>query len=381
MDRDVRIWLNDVAPIPTSLRSDPQIDSAADRVAINLTSLFQHYYFDSYPAAPPHPDPSRFEYLDLVSDGPDFCLLDHVRYASLVKRRAMSTELGQAFCRLMLEEHFGVVNFAHMNDVLGKQSHPAFNGIAVRRIAQGDVPDYLCAGRHGRPCLAEAKGRFTSISFSSREFQRWRDQFSRIAVLDRTGRARSTKGFIVATRLRTVSATSPADVFIEDPATRGEGELGDNDWRTVGRGVAALHYARVFRKLDLLPHASALSVGYALTRQLTLSTTIWTCLTPPFEHQEFVGGFYRTVDGHLPRLTESGWQVSPELGRGHAVFVGLQRETAESVAAAARGNWNSLIEPPVRAPEGVQSSDFGSLRDGTVMAPLEFFVPTGQITL
>lgn len=381
MERELRLLLNKVAPIPRSLRSDPSIDSPAERVTINLTSLFAHYYYDSYPAAPPNPDPSRFEYLGLVDAGPNFCLLDHVRYASLVKRRALSTELGQAFCRVMLEEHFGVATFAHMSDVLGRPPHPAFNGIQVRRIASGDVPDYLCAGRHSRPYIAEAKGRFRAINFTSHAFQSWRDQFSRVVVLDRAQKARRTKGFIVATRLKVASSAKPADVCIEDPSTDGDVELDDRDWTAFSQGVASLHYGRVFRKLDLLPLASALSVGYVLTRQLTLSTTVWTCLTPPFEDVEFVGGFYRSADGQLPILSQNGWQISPELGRGHAVFVGLQRDTAASVATAARGNWSALLEPPIRAPTGTQNSDFGWLRDGTVMAPLQYFVPTGQVTL
>jgi hypothetical protein len=105
----------------------------------------------------------------------------------------------------------------------------------------------------------------------------------------------------------------------------------------------AAHYARIFTKLDLQLPASALSLGYALTRQLTFQVPIWTCVSPPFQGKKYVGGFYRTLSGQIPTLTERGWQLSGELGAGHAVFVGLDAETASHAAAAARGNGKRLI--------------------------------------
>ena len=57
----------------------------------------------------------------------------------------------------MLADHFGVVHFAHMSEVLGKAAHAAFGGMRVERISAGDVPDYLCAREVTEPLLAEAK--------------------------------------------------------------------------------------------------------------------------------------------------------------------------------------------------------------------------------
>src|SRR5689334_580522 len=100
MERSVSFLLNRVELVPSSLRSIPRLNSAATTTTVNLGALFLHYYFDSYPAAPPKLDPSRFEYLDLVSSSTDFRLHSFVASASTVKKRALSTELGQAFCRL-----------------------------------------------------------------------------------------------------------------------------------------------------------------------------------------------------------------------------------------------------------------------------------------
>jgi len=98
-----------------------------------------------------------------------------VSEASLVKRCALSTEIGQAFCRLMLHDYFGIVYFAHLNGVIRKGTHLALGGLRVERSSTGDIPDYLCARKVSIPSIAAAKGRFSTVSIASAEFQQWRD--------------------------------------------------------------------------------------------------------------------------------------------------------------------------------------------------------------
>ena len=382
MNRSVEFRLRDVSPIPQTLRADSQLDAPGHEIEVNLGQLFLHYYFDSYPSGPPNPDPSQFEYLQLVSSSPDFRFHAHVAHASLVKRRSLSTDMGQAFCRLMLADHFGVVHFAHMSEVLGKAAHAAFGGMRVERISPGDVPDNLCAREVTEPLLAEAKGRFSSINFNTAAFDSWRCQFTRIRVVDSASIPRSTKGYIVASRFVTDGGAAQARTtsFIEDPRTAGE-RLSEEQSALLARGARALHYARIFNKLDLVPLASALNLGYALTRQLTFQVPVWTCTAPPFIGKTYIGGYYRTRAGHGPKLTDTGWQLSLELGAGHAVFVGLETSIASQVAAAARGEWNALNEMQMMAPEGLWSSEFAWLPDGSVAAPLLHFLPTNQMAL
>jgi hypothetical protein len=382
MNRSVEFRLKNVSPTPRTLRTTPQFDMPDHEIDVNLGQLFLHYYFDSYPSGPPNPDPSQFEYLQLVSSAPDFRFHAHVAYASLVKRRSLSTDMGQAFCRLMLAEHFGIAHFAHMSDVLGKSAHPAFGGMRVERVCPGDVPDYLCARDVTEPLLAEAKGRFSTIGFDTAAFKSWRSQFTRIRVVDGANIMRSTKGYIVATKFITDghAAQARTTTYVEDPRTEGE-PLSEEQSVLLARGTRALHYAQIFNKLDLVPLASALNLGYALTRQLTFQVPVWTCTSPPFQGKTFVGGYYQTRAGHLPTLTDKGWQLSPELGTGHAVFVGLETSVASRVVAAARGEWNVLDEIPVAVPEGLWSSEFSWLPDGSVAAPLLYFLPTDQVIL
>jgi hypothetical protein len=107
MNRSIQFRLNKVSPIPAGLRVAPSLDAPASEVDINLGQLFLQYYFDSYPGGPPNPDPSRFEYLQLVNSDSDFRFHAYVADASTIKLRSLSAEVGQAFCRLMLHDHFG----------------------------------------------------------------------------------------------------------------------------------------------------------------------------------------------------------------------------------------------------------------------------------
>jgi len=120
MNRNIEFHLNKINPTPYSLRLDAAIDYPAQTTEINLGQLFLHKYFDEFPSGPPNPDPSSFEYLQYISAAFDFRFHAHIAEASLTKRREISLSMGQAFCRLMLAEHFGIIYFAHMNDVLGR---------------------------------------------------------------------------------------------------------------------------------------------------------------------------------------------------------------------------------------------------------------------
>jgi hypothetical protein len=378
MERNLSLFLKDVSPVPESLRANKVTGEPLDTVAVNLGQLYHHYFFDSFPSGGPKPDPSRFEYLEYLASTPDFRFHSYVADAASTWRRGLSTGLGQAFCRWTLDTHFHITYFAHMGRILDKPTHPGFEGLRVARVARGDTPDYLCARKVTAPSIAEAKGRFSAISFHSTQFANWRKQFSRIQVRDRLGRNLQVKGYIVATRLTTESnmRTHPA-LYLEDPVSPGDEPLEGAAALALGRAIAALHYGTVLRKLDLHLLASALENGGTLASELTFQAPVWTCVGPPCAGMEFVGGYYQTIQGHIPVLTEDGWKMPLTLGAGHAVFVGLEKSIAIRVSEAARGYWGALDELPVLIPEGSWSSDFSWLRDGTVLAPLQYFAPTG----
>jgi len=127
-----------------------------------------------------------------------------------------------------------------MEHVADKETHAAFNGLKITKKGS-DVPDYLCARSVLDPQIAEAKGRYSAISFSSKEFTTWRSQFSNIEVRNRSGMLLSLKGFVVATRFVTdVNRSSMlTTMFVEDPLTPGD-TTDSSRFPELGLGIIAV---------------------------------------------------------------------------------------------------------------------------------------------
>jgi hypothetical protein len=177
--------------------------------------------------------------------------------------------MGQAFCTYFLYEICGITYFAHMDKVLDKTTHPAFDGMSLRRIAKGDVPDYLCAKSVLNPFIGEAKARFSNIKFTSSAFEDWREQFNRIEVLDKRNIRKNLKRFIVATKFTTKInlPKNKSKLLAEDPDVLGDENLRQDE---VGleRGCIAIHYARLVSKLGLNLLSQSLEFGFVVPRDI-----------------------------------------------------------------------------------------------------------------
>ncbi|WP_437479012.1 hypothetical protein WME75_31905 [Sorangium sp. So ce1014] len=385
MQRTISIHLKDVSQVPAGLRDSPASNTPATAVPVDLGRLYHHYFFDGYGAAPPDPDPTCFEYAQLLScECPDFRFGTFISDASTTRKHAISTELGQAFCRWILHDHFGMVYFAHMRDVLDKPTHPAFGGMSIRRVVKGDVPDYLCARKVDRPCIAEAKGRFSAISFDSAEFSEWRAQLGRIRVVDQHAGTLRLKTFIAGTRFATVEnrASTRSAIYLEDPPTIGERDYEPQRDAGLHRGAIAIHYGRVMSKLDLPLLSAALSHGFVMPDELVFQVVAWECLVPPLDGVRFIGGYMLRAGHRPPKLVKNGWAHDTfELGQGHAPFVGLKLDVAQGLSAAVRGDWPRLNELPVLDFDQSRPSQLTWLADGTVTGPIEFFRPVDLVVL
>jgi hypothetical protein len=275
MNKTIDFELNRFPSVPKLLRTARTSSTAKTEFTIDLARLYHHYYTDSYGVNPPNPNHANFEYLHFLSAVNDFRFLGNGPAASEGKKRTISMDLGQAFCRYFLYEFCGITYFAHMDKVLDKPAHAAFNGITVKRITNGDAPDYLCSISPNQPFIGEAKGRFSNISFSSRSFADWRNQFNRIAIYDSAGIQKRLKGFIVATKFTTDKnrASNKSKVFAEDPNTPGEEFLKDNSFG-LGRGCIAIHYSRLLSKLGLGLLSSSLESGFVVPEQLSFTLPV-----------------------------------------------------------------------------------------------------------
>lgn len=379
MHKSVRINLRDFGSIPASLRVRQTSNIPVETVPVDLGRLYHHYYMDSYGLRPPNPDPSDFEYLRFLSHTPDFRFIGKGPGVGTAKRRSISNEMGQSFCRWFLHDHLGIIYFAHMEHVVGKETHRAFNGMKVIRTSQGDVPDYLCARSVMEPGIAEAKGRFSAVSFDGVQFQEWRDQFSRIQIENRDGTPRALKGYIVGTRFATEKNRPSvlSSVYAEDPSTKGESVGREDEIADLGRGIIAVHYAIPLQKIGLHLLSAALADGFVVPEDLSFRVAVWKCRFPPLEGHLFAGGLYsRTPGSIVSRYLSPGVEQLPaliDLGRARAMFVGIDLDILQRIRNALLGNWEVLGRLGTLDVDDARPSQLNWLRDGTVTAPEEFF--------
>ncbi len=335
-------------------------------------------FMDSYDVRPPNPNPAEFEYLQFLTNTADFRFQSDGPGANTSKRRSISSEMGQAFCRWFLHDHLGIPYFAHMQDVLDKESHPAFNGMKIIRSQTGDVPDYLCARSVNRPYIAEAKGRYSSIGFKTKEFQTWRSQFSRIQILDRNSRPVRLKGFIVGTRYATEENKSSlkSTIYAEDPETDGNTVIDDVSSSALALGIMAVHYSRPLLKIGQRLLSAALKDGFEIPNEIQFQMAPWTCLVPPFQGRQFIGGLYTPglpTEQFIQMLMEQKLPSILDLSRPPRTFIGIDLHVIKKLAKAARGDWVALREIESLTLNAERPSQLNWLADGTVSAPEEFF--------
>lgn len=388
MDKKIRLELNEYNSLPPSLREPSSVDVPRAVLDVDLAKLYHHYYLDTYGRVPPSPDATQFEHVHFLTPDTSFRFLGSGLGASTSARRSRSTELGQAFCRWFLHDHLGITYFAHIGELLDRQDARGIAGCKVERTAAGDTPDYLCAEDASAIYLGEAKGRYTSISFKTKEFEDWRSQFKRVRVLDATGVPRSVKGHIVATRFATEEDNPriQSKIFAEDPQTEGAEPLDEQASRGLAAATIGIHYSHIVQKLNQPLLAAALWNGVPLPNEILVPAILWRLEFDPVKNRRFVGGYYpgpsgesafTVQDGNLRRIQNDPLRLDQPTG----TFVGVEAGIFRSLVAACRSN--GIIGtrlPRLETGERIYSA-ISILRDGSVLGPVEFFTPVTQETL
>jgi len=376
MDKIVDLALNNFPVTPNSLRHLPASNQPVDKIKIILSNLYHHYYLDSYGKAPPNPDPAQFEYLRFLSGTDDFRFLGNGLGASTAAKRHRSNELGQAFFRYFLHEYLGIIYFAHMQHVLDKVTHSAFDGLIIQRTQPGDAPDYLCAKSVNKVYIGEAKGRYSSVSFNNSEFRKWRQQFNRITVRDKRMSLLSLKGFIVATRFATENDSQriKTKIHAEDPYTPGEININEVD-SNLGLRILSLHYANIAEKLNQPLLASSLQNGFVLPDMIRLRVTVWELLMGPFKGTKFIGGYYSREEVQLLKAPDGISFMNQnilDLAAPTITFFGLEENIFRSVVKIARNGFYEVIPPPVFESPDFFYSAVSILKDGSIISPIDF---------
>lgn len=382
MYKTLKLALNKYPTIPESLQDEQA--SAVPRVDVDLARLFHHYFLDTHGVAPPNPDPSRFEHLQFLLPCRDFRVAGDGFATKSAARPSRSNEFGQALCRWFLSEHLDITYFAHMGELLGRRATHAQGGFTVEKVQSGDTPDYLCARNVTDVYLAEAKGRTSSISFASKAFQQWRDQFKRVVVKDANGRERPVKGHIVATRFATEvdNKSVQSTIYAEDPVSRGEGSPGELP--ELGQRILALHYAGIATKLRQPLVAAALRSGVPVPNEIRFPSIVWQFLLPGLEKLSFIGGYFPGEGGAVPfelnggrMLMRSGDPLRLDIATG--TFFGIEKQIFRSICSMARQGDVEALRVPRLTPIAPFYSGISLLRDGSIVGPIEFFSPVEQI--
>lgn len=377
MFRTIDFVLNKFPTVPNDLQTAPGSKVAKKELIIDLAKLYHHYYTDSWNSAPPDPDHTNFEYLRFITPTNDLRFIGDGSAANVQTKRYMSSSLGQAFCRYFLYEFCDIRYFAHMEDVIGKDTHPAFNGMKIERISDGDVPDYLCARKVNTPFIGEAKGRFHSISFTNSEFAKWRTQFTRIRIKDVHGVTRKLKGYIIGTRYATeLMRRTKSKLFAEDPETPGE-QAFNEEMTGLGRGCIALHYAKLFSKLGLRLWSESLRLGFVLPADLIFRLPVWESLVVPnLKGKQFVGGYFSTNYVSLLPLDKNKFSYQSDILRlpnKSPIFFGISVNVVRHLRKVCLGDWKLLDELPEQEDTNFFTSNVAQLSDGSITAPLDYF--------
>lgn len=389
MDKSLRLALNKYSPVPLKLRTSPKVKDARSELTVGLASLYHHYYLDSFGRSPPNPDPAQFEHASFLLPCSEFRFQGSGLGVSPTIKSHRSNELGQAFCRWFLYENLDVTYFAHLPQLLNRQLQRPFQGLSIERSAPGDTPDYLCADSSGRVVLAEAKGRYSPISFKNKEFETWRKQFGRVLFKDAAGVERILKGHIVATRFATEadSARLKTTLWAEDPESPGRQSLDSDSSPPFAQATIAAHFASVVAKLRQPLLSQALTSGVALPTEIRVLAIAWRVVVGPLQGRRFVGGYFaheglvaefqKTAGGNLHSAVDPLRLDVPSF-----TFFGVEEtifrqvvELARSPASQISGNF------PIFENTEFFYSGFSVLRDGSAVGPLDFFSPEEQLVL
>ncbi|PMQ13047.1 hypothetical protein PseAD21_05140 [Pseudomonas sp. AD21] len=378
MKKKLYLALNKYKPIPPTLQGATK-EKAKTVIDLDLAGLYHHFYLDTYGTQPPFPDPAQFEHMRFLMPDDEFRFQGDGVGASTNAKRSKSSEMGQAFCRWFLHEHLGIKYFAHLDSLIDDLCEN-FQGFTVERAVPGDIPDYLCSDGAGSVVLAEAKGRYTSVGFNTEEFERWRNQFTRVRVLDAEGQAVRVKGHIVATRFATESKPKvQTKLYAEDPSTEGQEPIsGDTAFRLSGRVIAS-HYGDALMKIDQPHLAFAIRRSRRLEQQSSIPVTIWQFAFADL-NRYFVGGYY-AKDTDEPLIDLKSMQIKHRswdpfrLGVHSGTFVGIELSVFKHLVNVARGDRYLLDGLPEVDPIKDLYSGVSMLRDGSVIGPLSMFIP------
>jgi hypothetical protein len=339
-------------------------------------------YEDMHRIVPPTPNPLFDYFKDLINvTDPYLRFVDGGLGTDTESKRYYSWLWGRAMCRWFLHDHLHYTYFTHISTILNKPIPAAHASVTVHRTKNGDTPDYVCAGTSVPVCLSEAKGSQNRINFKRRAIS-WREQFSRIEVLNSQGQPVGMKGYLSALQLVTGNKIDSSRLWVEDPETQGDVDLGEEDLLLLRRSVMLTHYAGVLELAGLGTVARALVSDDSMGQEFRIPIAVWRCRSSALTGTTFVSGawpFFSLPDRDLllfRHLTRHDVPLPPG-GLDASVFFAIEQTRARNLAKVARGDLDVVrvmedFVVPGQLPDGLSI-----LRDGSILGTIYDFAIEG----
>lgn len=352
--------------------------NAVELVEVALKDLFHHYWAAKY--GDDLPRSSRFEYLSQITSGRDWRTKASGIGVDTEAKRNISNELGKAFARWFMYTHVGYTYFCPFSVAVAR-SKPG--GLQWSRRTTGDLPDYVCGINSISPVnLLEAKGRYNSVTFATKEFQTFRDQLLRARLQDANGNDIAVKGFICAARWGTERQPRVnSKLWVEDPWT--EGKRVDSYPDEISTSMVLGHYAAVYQKLQLPVVADSLRFAFPLRASAGAQRRgVWRCTVGRLAGIEFIGGIIPSDDLVDARYLSGRYRHhDPFILLPPVQFFGIERKRFSIIvrAAALQGNSEPLELNDIQVPQDLGAISL--MRDGTVLGPSDYFDPIGILDI
>jgi len=365
--RTIELALNAFPSLPAEL-----LDAAGKPVTsitISKSELQHHHWLAKYGDEPVG---DVFEYWERLTAGSDWRMKGGGIGADTESKRNVSNELGKAFARWFLYTYFGHAYFCPFQVAMDRSL--SGSGHRWSKRESGDLPDYVCGLDSTDINLLEAKGRYSSVTFATKEFASFRKQLLRAKLCDSAGTELAVKGFISAARWGTEETPKvKSKLWVEDPWT--EGMRGAGYPESVGRSMVLGHYVSIFQRLQLPVVADSLQFAFPLQEWASNERRgLWVCRAGPLAGRKFVGGIIPSPShrGYWP-MYHDDWPGNPLTLHTPVQFFGLEAGMFHSVLQAARAG---VDQPTPRLEPMFVPDRLGSLsllRDGSILGPASYF--------
>lgn len=360
--------------------SSPHIKNYSKKpkeIAFSIKDLFHHYWLVKYDDNEPHP--TVYEYEKFLAACNDWRFKGAGIGRDKESKRNVSNELGKAFTRWFLYNYENLTYFSPFEEHF-KTKYP--DGSYWEKKTKGDLPDFLCGTNDRDIRLAEAKGRYSSVSFTNKEFDEFREQIQRVVLKNSANNLISVKGYISACQWATEETPrTKTKLLVEDPDTDGEFPEQEGYSSSIGLRMISHHYVTVLERLMLHSYAESLQNEYRITNPIGHTISVWEVALGPMKGRRFVGGIIDNKQNNNCDCYFHGYNIKSHILRPPQIIFALDQKIFEHVIIACRNGIDSVEYFPQLDAVAGNNSNISIHRDGTLIAPESYMIFVGEIQI